>query len=231
MRLLACISHYHSPERLQYLLRMLEAFVEYELTVDIIIDANVEGLEVTGENLTTVHHVSLEHPFHLCWCHRRHIRDRLEAYDWFMYIEDDIFLPFANFQRYMTNFQTLWPNFVPSFIRVEEFSGEEYVLDVTERQSFAPVIPSFCTLNSPYHGFWIMPRRALKQTMTPDFVRLSDSRETAASFPMWELNKTPVVEIDGKQVARTSMAYHLTNSYAPCPTSPFGKIKLSEIFL
>lgn len=230
--LLACISHHSAPGRIEYLRQVLNGFAEYELTCDIIIDTNVAALDVRGENLTVVSHVSLEHPFFLAWAHRRHMmKERIEDYRYFMYIEDDIYLPFENFEHYQRNFELLWPQYVPSFIRVEEFEGEEYVLDVTERQACQLIGSRFCTLTQPYHAFWIMPQWALKQNMRDDFVRLSDSREMAASYPMWELNKMPVVELDGKQISRTCFAYHLPNNYAPCKTSPHGKIRVADIFL
>lgn len=229
--LLVCVAHHHALDRLPYLRRVLDGLAEYELSADVIIDTNVAALDVKGENVTTVHHASLEHPFHLCWQHRRHMKDRIEDYRWLMYLENDIYLPFDNFVHYCRNFEKLWPDYVPSFIRVEEFDGEEWSLDVTERQECTPIQPGFCTLRQPYHGFWIMPQWALKQNMRGDFVRLSQSRETAASYPMWELQKTPLVELDGKQISRKCFAYHLPNNYAPCPTDPHGKIRVADIFL
>lgn len=228
-QLLVCISHHSAPGRIEYLRQVLNGFAEYELAIDIIIDTNVAALDVRGENLTVVSHVSLEHPFHLCWQHRRHMKERIDDYRWFMYVEDDIYLPFENFAHYQRNFEYLWPYNVPSFIRVEEHEGEEYVLDVTERQERTGA--GLTTLRQPYHGFWIMPQWALKETMRGDFVRLSDSREIAASYPMWELNKTPVVELDGKQVSPKCFAYHVSNNYAPCKTSPHAKIKVADLFL
>lgn len=229
--LLVCIAHHSTPGRIEYLRQALNGFTEYELSVDIIIDTNVAALDVRGENITTVHHASLAHPFHLCWQHRRHMKERIDDYRWMAYFEDDIHLPFENFAHYQRNFELLWPDYVPSFIRVEEFEGEEYVLDVTERQACEEIQPGFCTLKQPYCALWIMPQSALKQTMRGDFVRLSESREVAASYPMWELNKTPLVELDGKQVSRKCFAYHISNNYAPCKTSPHGKIRVADIFL
>ena len=230
--LLICIAHHHTRDRLEYLRRVLTAFAdEYALSHDIIIDTNVAALDVKGENVTSVCHASLSHPFHLTWMHRRHMKERIEDYGCFMYTEDDIYLPFENFKHYLGNFELLWPAYVPSFTRVEVFEGEEFLLDVTERQESNAVVPSFCTLKDPYHGFWILPQSALKQTMTADFVRLSDWREMAAAYPIWELHKTPVVELDGNRVSRKCLAYHLPNNYAPCPTSPHSKIKVADIFL
>lgn len=229
--LLICIAHHHTPERLQYLRAILKTFESYQVSPDIIIDTNVANLDVKGENITVLSHVSLAHPFHLTWMHRRHIKDRIEDYRWFMYIEDDIQLSFENFTNYQANFEQLWPDFVPSFVRVEKYEGEEFALDITEGRACNLVRSSFSTLSQSYHGFWIMPQPALKETMTADFARLSDSRETAASYPMWELHKTPVVQLDRWQVDPRCFAYHLPNNYAPCPTSPHGKIRVSDIFL
>jgi hypothetical protein len=229
--LLVCVAHHSAPDRLPYLRQVLNGLSEYELECYTIIDTNVAGLDVRGQNITTVHHASLEHPFFLCWQHRKHFKERLDDYRWFFYIEDDIHLPWENFAHYQRNFELLWPDYVPSFIRVEEFEGEEYALDVTERQPGVLIDSKFCTLKQPYHGFWIMPQWALKQTMRGDFVRLSDSREIAASYVIWELNKTPLVELDGKQISRKCFAYHLPNNYAPCKTSPHAKIRVADIFL
>lgn len=229
--LLICITHHHSTDRLEYLLQILQSFKdEYSLRHDIIVDTNA-ALDVTGDNTTTVHHNSLAHPFHLAWMHRQHMKERIEDYDWFMYVEDDIYLPFENFLNYLRNFELLWPDYVPSFVRVERFNGEEYALDVTTRRECNLVQDGFCTLKQPYHGFWIMPQQALKETMRSDFVRLSESREVAASYPMWELHKTPVVQIEGNHVSRLCYAHHLPNNYARCPADPHAKIKVADIFL
>lgn len=206
---------------------------EYAIEHEIIIDTDTElpCPTVGEENVTAVIHTDLAHPFFLTWQHRKHFKERIEDYDWVFYCEDDLYLPFENFQAYTSSFEILWPHYVPALVRVEKFEGEEWALDITERQPCVPAITSFCALKQPYYqGCWIMPKWALKQTMTSDFARLSDSREAAASFPLWELNKIPVVEVEDGKVSRRCFAYHLPNNYAPCPTSPHGKIKVAEIF-
>lgn len=233
--LLICIAHHHqAPDRLQYLQRILKCFRdEYALDYNIVIDSNAELPEFTRENVRVVHHANLEHPFNLTWQHRKHMRAEIDNYHWFMYIEDDLLLPFANFQNYQENFRLLWPNCVPSFLRVETFEGAEFALDVTVPQEYKPIQTgkrSFATLTQPYHGLWCMPQRELKENMAPEFDRVSDSREVAASFPMWELGKTPLIELDGKQISRKCFAYHLPNNYAPCKSSPHAKIRIDDVF-
>lgn len=230
--MLVAISHHDSPERLDYLRQVLQAFHEYELDYEIVIDTQTPKLiDVPGEHTTIVAHPSLAHPFFLCWCHRQHFRDRIDDFEYFLYLENDMVLPYENFLAYQRHFEQLWPaGYVPGFVRVEKHEGEEYAVDQTHLQQWNERVPHFCELNPGYHGFWLMPRQALKETMSPNFVRLSDSREAAASYPTADLGRTPLVQVDGRHVVRTSLAYHVSNKYASCPDSANGKIKVSEIF-
>lgn len=231
--LLVAVSHHDATDRREYLRRVLKTFAEYPLSVDLIVDTQVTDLHVLGDNVTVVSHPNLAHPFELCWKHRVHFRDQIENYATFFYIENDMVLPYENFLAYQRNFEQLWPaGYVPGFVRVEQHEGEEYAVDQVERQAWNEKVPGFCALNPGYHGFWILPRQVLKDAMaTTNFVRLSDSREAAASFPLADLGRTALVQVEGKHVARTSLAYHVSNKYAPCPTSGNGKIKLGELFL
>lgn len=230
--LLVAISHHDQPGRLEYLKQVLETFAEYPLSVDVIVDTQTTNLDVRGENLTVVSHPSLAHPFHLCYQHRVHFRDRLEEYRWFCYCENDIAIPWTAFDHYRTRFMLLWPQgYVPGFVRVEKHNGKEWAVDQTERQLCQPVLDIHCALNQPYCACWIMSQEALRESMGPNFVRLSDSREAAASYPMSDLNKTALVQIDNGKVIRECYVHHLSNNYAPCSTSPHGKIKVADIFL
>lgn len=235
--LLVCISHHDSPGRLQYLERVLDELEKYRVSYEVVIDTNLVGIGTAprvADNITTVAHPNLEHPFLLCWLHRQHMKAAIENFEWFLYLENDLLLSFENFKHYQENFEMLWPNFVPSFLRTETIDGEEFALDVTRRQPRVPIVVQdrvFCTLSEPYHALWCLPQSTLKETMRGDFTRMSTSREIAASYPMWELNKTPLVELDGTQISRSCFVPHLSNSYAPCPTSAFGKIKVADIFL
>lgn len=266
--LLVCIAFHYNPDRVQYLTKVLSSFInEYECTKHIIIDTNVESLppECTLNNhpdIEVVSHTSMEHPFHTTWFHRGHMKRNIDNYENFFYLEDDMYVPYKNYLNYLDNFRLLWPNHVPSFVRIEEFNGDRYITDATERQHANPVQICgkwFCNLKNPYHAFWIMPQKELKETLIEDFIRTSDSRVTAASYPMWELNKEPVVELqfeklvasrelaasflmwglikkplvqmDRHSISELCYSFHLPNNYANCPDSIHGKIKPENIFL
>lgn len=230
-RLLVCIACHVVPER-NYVLSLIKRFSTYPLwDVRIIVDTNVP-FEFEGAE-TCVHH-SLQHPWHLTWMHRRHFKEEIENYDWFMYVEDDMDIPFEAFEEYTKTFHSLWKlHYVPSFVRLEEFNNKYYVTDVTSSQAKQPIITiegkDYISLTQPYHAFWIMPQKELKETMTKNFVRAELSRENAASYPMWELKRTPLVRIENGKISPLSYSYHLANNYAPFPNTPFGKIEINDL--
>lgn len=239
--LLVCIAFHYNPDRVKYLLQVVDNFKSYPIPVAIKIYTNarsIKGLEHLGDIIYPCE--NLEHPFHLTWKTRETIKIAIDLFDNFMYIEDDMLLPYKNYKNYLENFELLWPNYIPSFIRVEEAKGKQFITDATEPQKITKIVGHdgsekiFTKLTNPYHAFWIMPQKELKETMIKNFDRLSDSRETAASYPMWELNKTPLVEIELKDkyyVKESCYSYHLPNNYAMSEESRFAKVELQNIFL
>lgn len=238
MRLLVCIAYHHTPERMQYLKSVLMNFIEhYKLHIDIIIDTN-EGSEAISPvpNIGIIVHTHLEHPFHLTSMHRQHIKNNIDRYDYFMYVEDDILVPYESFLNYIENFAILWPKYVPGFVRIEEADGQQYVSDVVKPQELIIINKGgkqFTHLKYPgdYHGFWIMPEKELKESMTADFTKLSDGREFNAMYPSWGLQKPALVEIDNGAVSTKCYSYHLPNNYAQSKDSIQARFKPSEILL
>lgn len=238
--LLICISHHYSEDRIMYLKRLISSFIgTYLINFDIIIDTNINkllGFEKLS-NVKVISHENLDHSFYLTWQHRAHFKKNIDNYENFMYLEDDMYLPFQNYQNYLTSFKVLWPKFVPSFVRIEEFQGKEFITDCIKTQElnvFNINGKQFTTLSNPYHAFWIMPANELRETMIDTFVRVDQSREHAASYPMWELFKKPLVELEhvnGKfEISKKCYSYHLANNYATCKESPHAKIEPKNIF-
>ncbi len=240
-KLLVCIVHHVSKdeEREKYLELVVENLQKYEMQVDIIVDTNVHVNEYSLKNEYKVFsHYNLKHPFHLTWMHRQHILDNINNYDYFAYLEDDILLPYENFKHYIDNFDLLWPGFVPGFVRVEKKDGEQYLTDINRKPTEKEIIEVenrfFVDFGFPqnYHGFWIMPQQALKETLKNDFVKATDGREFAAMYS-WELNKKILVEvdfIDGRyQIKPECLSYHLPNNYAGASAGN-GSIKLKDVF-
>lgn len=229
--LLVCISFHYVPEKLQYLKSIINRFCNYPMHVDIIVDSNVY-FELEG--VTLIVNDNLNHPYDLTWMHRKHIKNNIDAYDYFMYVEDDMDIPFENFKNYITSFSKLWTQgFVPSFIRIEKFNGNEYVVDVTDQQCSNKIFKidntDYIVLSQPYHAFWILPNKELKETLIPDFLNIGGTREEAAWYPGHRLSKKQVVLVQNGQVSPLCYSYHLSNNYSSFPPTPFGKIQADKI--
>lgn len=237
MRLLVCVAFHYSPDRVKYLTEVIQGFTKYEIEVNIIIDTNIYQPPLLLSNIGIITHDNLQHPFHLTSFHRQHFKAFVNDYDYFMYIEDDILLPWEAFKNYIDNFPLLWSkNYVPSFIRIEEAEGVQYVSDVVKKQTLNIIEiggKQFTHLQFPndYHGFWIMPQKELKESMTADFTKLSDSREGNAMFAGWGLGKTTLVEIKDNLISPLCYSYHLPNNYAMSKESIQARFKPNEIFL
>jgi len=238
MELLVCIAFHYAPERIVYLKKVVENFLSYPIDLKIIIDTNVTEIpELKGYKVEIHSHENLDHPFYLTWVHRWHIKANLDNYKNFMYIEDDMYIPYHNYKNYIQNYDLL-KGYIPSFIRVEENKGKQYATDITEQATLKHLMSAdrkiFTTLPKTYQGFWIMPQYDLHKTMLSNFVREHQSRETACSYPTWELNKKAFIEIekrgDNWEVSELCHAYHLPNNYAQSSETHFAKIELKNIF-
>lgn len=248
--LLICIAyHCADNDRVKYLNKvLLNIYETYKCSFDIIIDSNEwYPPELNGDNIKWQQHKNLSHPFHLTQMHRQHFKDNIDNYENFMYIEDDMKFPYENYLSYLEKFKFMYPKYIPSFIRIEYKDGQEYVSDVPVSQNItADKIISFgerrfFAIPFPfhYHAFWVMPQKELKESLTTDFTKLDDSRERAATYPMWELKKIGLVEIEltgnignlNYQVKQDCYSYHLPNNYAlNTGDFPNGKLLVKDIF-
>ena len=180
MSLLACIVFHYTDSGLPYLNKIVDAFVnEYEIPVKVIIDTNNHNIDyMNNQNIEVIVHSDLENPFYLAWMHRKHMKDRINDYDSFMYVEHDIYIPYINYLNCMDNYKILFPRYVPSFVRIEEKDGEKYAVDVVSKQF--PINyywigdKKFVTLDRPFNPFWTMPKRPLLDTMTYMYTLLRD---------------------------------------------------------
>jgi len=233
--LLICIAFHYNQDRLYLLDTVINNIRDnYKCSVDIVIDTNEILEDWNAPNVVVVQHTDLSHPFHLTWQHRKHFLNSIDKYKNFMYIEDDMVIPYANYLNYLDNFKLLYPHNVPSFIRIELKGEEYYVTDVTEPQELNKINvgeKDFVILNQPYHAFWIMPQKELKESITRTFYKPTDCRECAASYIMGELKLVPLVELDGDEISELCYSYHIANNYVNADGIPFAKLKPNQIFI
>ena len=251
MTLLICIAFHYAINRLPYIKLVLSRFLNtYKTPFHIIIDTNTtEAEELLREifpdqinsNIIEIYvHDTLPHPHSLTWAHRFHMKEHIKDYEIFMYLEDDMDLPYENFINYLDNFNMMWPQFVPSFVRVEsDANGELFSSDhlLVHKLQWSQLVQAgskqFMRLHMDYNAIWIMPRDALILTMKDWFARWETSghiRETAASYIFWELKVAGLYEVNSEgNISEKCYVYHLPNNYVNAEGTPLGKMSLNRL--
>ena len=249
MKLLICICYHHDSEKtLENLFQNLKNIQStYKCNYKIVIHVNNEiAKQFILKNFSDVEVnvcYNLLHPFLLTWQHRQYMKDCINDYDVFMYIEDDVLIKYEQLINYIKNIESVWPKYVPTFFRYEVKEEEKYAVDVTH---LYPHPGNIISLNKKYYvvdkfycGCWVLPAWLLKEVITEQFTQITNGginnfeREHAASFVNWHLNKQCLIELDdeGLNISELSLIHHMSNKYVNClELVTFGKTKVAQIF-
>ena len=97
------ISFHYRADKVKHLKRVMRNVRSYGFSrIDVVIDTNCdESREIClrlfpSDAKVTVRcsvHYGLKHPFDLTWKHREHMGASIDHYEFFMYLEDDILVP------------------------------------------------------------------------------------------------------------------------------------------
>jgi len=127
--LLVHIAFHFVPHRWKYLERVLVGLGEFEIDqVSVVIDSNTNDVSEYLKNLSLPKqcsvrvdvHTNLSHPFNLTWAHRKHMEGALESFDYFMYLEDDIHVPWRTFAAWLRRAEAVSrKGFIHGFLRIE----------------------------------------------------------------------------------------------------------------
>lgn len=238
--LLICIAHHITEGRYKYLDSVIQNILHrYPKNVDIIIDVNRADfvLNHISTNIRIVSHTNLNHPFDLTWAHRNHFFNFINEYEWFCYIEDDILIPYENLLFYQWQFNKLWPNYIPGLVRIEEYNNQRYIVDITEKYAKNQYVylhdQTYAKFNKLYYASWILPSAILRTYNQQEFLKIHPhtalSREWAASYASWTMNKQSLVNIRDHKINPLCYSYHLANNYSANPKSIYGKLQIDNI--
>ncbi|MCM4161414.1 hypothetical protein FHG64_14790 [Antarcticibacterium flavum] len=196
MKLAAHITFFHSPERLPYLLKVIEELLKIDENIDIYIYTNKRFTISSKENMhykifnyrkfkfarflknSLVDKLGIKwlvHPFYLAWENRRFIEELVDEYDVQLYLEDDIEFKKENFDYWLKYKELALKNdFNLGFLRIEKDKNNRSLLtdvnwplkDLIELEEQKFLINDL----NPYCGFWIYDRKELKDfTKSPEW--------------------------------------------------------------
>ena len=259
MKITKHITFFYIEERIQYLNKIIHETNNYKYHTDIFIHTNTFDWNMsllnkyTNGNIQMVlHDLTNENPFYLAWKCRDLLYNQRNDYDIFMYIEDDILVPWISIQYWLEHNEFLIEhNLNLGFLRIEinDTDGEEYTTDVHKLDTYIELDKEYCiNNNNPYCAFWIYNNKEFNRFVNSKYYNLKSTdisqsyiREMSAIglhahmsdwykgilIPFW-YKGTVIPLIDGKLDNRCKI-YHLPNNYTNNPHTYFGKVKYKDI--
>jgi hypothetical protein len=234
-RLLVHIAFHYGAQRIPYLRAVLEALSQYGfLQVDVVIDTNsleTGKLELGTESLTVEVqvHSDLKDPFLLTWKHRAAMLEKLADYDYFMYLEDDLQVPYSALQRWRSDMNTLEETpYIRGFLRTE-IDGTGNIVSTDQRypvsrREFKAVRGAIWYYpENPYQGFWICSKSQMAAFIqSKAWIDGGDTdwgvRERAAAGPIWAQDRSRhscLIPMTGTSAVHPdALVDHLPNNYA-----------------
>jgi hypothetical protein len=131
--LLVHVAFHYVAARRVFLDAVLQTLFSYRLSgISIVIDTNsletrniLDDLTIPGHCSVRMDvHSALQDPMRLTWAGRQHMEAAYEEFDYVMYIEDDIAIPWATLERWLSEESTVGAEgYIRGFLRVEEGVG------------------------------------------------------------------------------------------------------------
>jgi hypothetical protein len=263
-RLHVRIAFHYVPWRLKYLKETIEAVSALPFEhIDIWVDTNSEQLGKETARLPGEYRIAvwdkLDHPFKLTWMHRGEMGKRLNDFDTFMYLEDDIIVPEKTMRRWLKETPRLAPlGLLPGFVRVEENRfGTLMLADYQERidRSYITHVEGRPYLRTPYpyQACWVYDAAQMRELAgRPSFLTgaveepalfgdrfLPGMREQVAfglqytSVPDGYPSRVLVPLTDDLKIAPDALVFHSPSNYAqrrrPHPAG-LGVVRVSDVF-
>jgi hypothetical protein len=168
------------------------------------------------------------------------MKQQKDDYDIFIYIEDDMLVPYKAIKYWLEyNTKLIENNYNLGFVRIEFENNVEYITDLYGEQldTTIKLDQLYCVNNkNPYCAFWIYNKNEFNKFANSryyyiDAIRGYDIR-AAAAIGLHGLStnwykSTLIPMIDNKLIENCKI-YHMPNNYVCDKSSPFATIKFDE---
>jgi hypothetical protein len=248
MKITKHISFYFLLDRIIYINAIIDETNKYEYVTDIFIHTNNIDLMESAFNsytngcIKTIYHdLSNTDPFYLTWKCRELLQQQQDEYDIFMYIEDDILVPFKAIAYWLEyNEELIEMNYNLGFVRIEIENRIEYITDLFGEQ-FDTIInlnkKEYCVNNkNPYCAFWIYNKNEFIKFVNSNYYNINNIpnygiREKSAiglhgDGTNWYKN-TLIPIINGKLIENCKI-YHMPNNYVINKTTAFATVEFDK---
>jgi hypothetical protein len=241
-KLLICISFHYVESRIENLKKIVDCFLNYKLKTTIVIDCNQDfNFFKEYDNIIVKTHNNLSHPFHLTSMHRLTMVDEIDYFDYFMYIEDDMLVPYTAIKYWLKHSNDLIKlKYNLGFLRIEIENDIEYCTDLYNDHLDTIINLNdniYCVNNkNPYCAFWIYSKEEFNNFINSGFYQCYTingygTREQSA-IGLHGLNtnyyKETVIPIVNNKLDLDCRIYHMPNNYVVDKTNYLATIKFDE---
>jgi hypothetical protein len=250
MKITKHISFYFLPNRIIYINNIIDETNKYEYTTDIFIHTNNKDLiESTFNKYTNgcikiiYHDLSNTHPFYLTWKCRDLLQEQKNEYDIFIYIEDDILIPYKAIKYWLEyNEKLIEMNYNLGFVRIEVKNNIEYITDL-HGEKFDTIInlndKNYCVNNkNPYCAFWIYNKNEFNKFVNSKYYKIDNilgygpREQSAIGLHGTKTNwyKNTLIPIINNKLIEDCKIYHMPNNYVLNKNTLFATIKFDEAY-
>jgi len=254
MKITKHITFFFLENRICYINNIINETNTYEYTTDIYIHTNNKDLQESSFNeykngslKIIAHDLSNENPFYLTWKCRDLLKQQMNDYDVFMYIEDDILVPYKAIQYWLEHNEILIENgYNLGFVRIEvDNDNEEYITDLTRKLNTIIKLNDidYCINNiNSYCAFWIYNKNEFSRFVSSNFYNIQHILNITQWYGIREASaiglhdgsnnwyKGTLIPIINNKLIDSCRIYHMQNNYVISKCSPFAKIKFNEAF-
>jgi hypothetical protein len=248
MKITKHISFYFLKDRIFYINNIINETNKYEYTTDIFIHTNNINLQESEFNNYTngcikiiYHDLSNINPFYLTWKCRDLLKQQKNDYDIFMYVEDDILVPYKSIKYWLEyNEKLIEMNYNLGFVRIEVENNIEYITDLYGEKMNTIINlneKQYCVNNkNPYCAFWIYNKNEFNKFVDSKYYNIInipnyDIREKSAvglhgEHTNWY--KNTLIPIVNNKLNEDCRIYHMPNNYVLNKNTLFATIKFDE---
>lgn len=247
MKITKHISFFYLENRFIYINKIIDETNNYEFITDIYIHTNNKDLNKDIFNKYTngiikiiCHDLTNINPYYLTWKCRDLLKKQKNDYDIFIYIEDDILVPYKAIKYWLKYSPKLISlNYNLGFLRIEtDKNNTEFITDL-DGQQFDTIINLnnnyYCLNNkNPYCAFWIYTKEEFNKFVNSKYYDCNNNihekyciREKSA-IGLTNSYLITLIPIINNNLIDDCKIYHMPNNYVLNKYSLFGTIKFDD---
>jgi hypothetical protein len=249
MKITKHITFYYLEKRIYCLNKIIDETNNYKFITDIFIHTNnynftTEFLnKYTNGSINIIYHDLTDiNPSYLTWKCRDLLYKQKNDYDIFIYIEDDILVPFKAIEYWLYyNEYLINMNYNLGFVRIEfDVNNQEYITDLYG-QKLDKIIDinnkNFCINDkNPYCAFWIYNKNEFNKFVNSSYYDMNNilnygiCEKSAIGLHGLDCNwyKATVIPIINNTLIESCKIYHIPNNYITNNNNLFATIKFSD---